>query len=73
MNSQDLLPTLQFLLVSATYPGLQDKGAWMDKEDLSVERLEQQDRASLLPTTLLDLPGSGRCSQHGGTYGSYKG
>lgn len=56
VNSQDLLPTLQFPLVSATYPGLQDKGAWMDKEDLSVERLEQQDRAPLLPTTLLDLP-----------------
>lgn len=32
-----------------------------------------EDRAPLLPTTLPDLPGSSRCSQHGGTYGSYKG
>lgn len=28
----------------------------MDTEDLSVERLEQQHRAPLLPSTLLDLP-----------------
>lgn len=58
LNSQNLPPTLQFLLISDIYPGLQGKGAWMDTE----ERLEQQDRAPLLPSTLLDLPGSQHCA-----------
>lgn len=72
MKSQDLPPTLQFPL-QCHLPRAAGKKAWMDKENHSVESLEQQDRTLPAPHHLPGLPGSGRCSQHSGTYGSYKG
>lgn len=55
MNSQDLA------LVRATSPGLQEKGAWMDKEERLWRGWSSRTEPPLPPSTLLELPGSGKC------------